>query len=73
MLIGDIVDLLRQQRTRYIKYNCFLTSLLKVKIDKIIYIAGNHDYHFQVEMLKIIIIKKVMMSVIQRLRLHLKT
>lgn len=54
VLIGDIVDLSEATEDEaYSNTIVFLTSLLeKVKIDKIIYIAGNHDHHLWVEMLK---------------------
>ena len=55
ILIGDIVELPEAtDEEAYANTKFFLTSLLdKVKIDKIIYIPGNHDHHLWVELLKI--------------------
>ena len=54
ILIGDIADLsVAPDEEAYENVKVFLTSLIdKVKIDKIIYIPGNHDHHLWVELLK---------------------
>jgi len=54
VLIGDIIDLSEAtDKEAYTNTKFFLTSLLnKVKIDKIVYIPGNHDHHLWVELLK---------------------
>ena len=54
ILIGDIIELSEAtDEEAYANTKFFLTSLLKkVEIDKIIYVPGNHDHHFWVELLK---------------------
>ena len=54
ILVGDIADLSEAtENEAYTNTRVFLTALLgKVKVDKIIYIPGNHDHHLWVEMLK---------------------
>jgi len=53
ILIGDIIELSEAtDEEAYTNTKFFLTSLLnKVKIDKIVYIPGNHDHHLWVELL----------------------
>ena len=53
ILIGDIIELSEAtDEEAYANTKFFLTSLLnKVKIDKIVYIPGNHDHHLWVELL----------------------
>lgn len=55
ILLGDIVDLSEATEIEaYTNTRVFLTALFnKVKVDKIIYIPGNHDHHLWVEMVKV--------------------
>lgn len=54
ILIGDIADLSEARPDEaYRNTKTFLTALMgRVKVDKVIYIPGNHDHHMWVEMLK---------------------